>query len=128
VRTFLASPHPAPVLGIMSAIGPMFARLPLRGLVDRLIDLTGSELTDHEKTTFTIVCSGKRGGHSAKLEISGNDPYGLTAVIAAEVAQVLHEGRNENTPGTVSASMVKGAQFIKQITEAHQVSWIKHNG
>lgn len=123
VKTNLASPTPAPILSIMSQVGPMVARSPLRSLLDGLIDMTSSKLTNPEKTTFRILCSGKRGEQSAKLEISGNDPYGLTAVIAAAVAKALHERKDKNPVGTVSASMVKGAQFIKEITEANGVVW-----
>jgi hypothetical protein len=123
VRTNLASPHPAAILSVMSRIGPMVARSPLRSLLDGIIDMSSAELTNPEKTTFRIFCSGKLGNESAKLEISGNDPYGLTAVIAAAVAQVLHERTDKDPVGTVSASMIQGAQFIKEITEANGVAW-----
>lgn len=153
IKTNLASPHPAPLLSIMSHIGPMIARSPLRGILDGLIDISGSDLTSPEKTTFRILCSGRFGRTSARLEISGNDPYGLTAAIAAEVAKVLHQGysrsevrvaqdeqpialsserlppdkdrlaRSKERVGTISASMVKGARFIKEITENQGVSW-----
>lgn len=131
VKTNLASPTPAPILSIMSQIGPMVAHSPLRNLLDGFIDMTSSELTNPEKTTFRILCtgkrddqsSGKREEQSAKLEISGNDPYGLTAVIAAAMAKVLHERTDKKPVGTVSASMIKGAQFIKEITEANGVVW-----
>ncbi len=122
ISTFLTAEASPAVLGLVSKIMPMIARTPLRKLIDLAIDHS-DPVPKRTETKFKIFCKGSNanGTSSSTVEISGADPYYLTAKIVSQCAIALTK---PGVPrGVISASMLSGFQFIQSITEAESVFW-----
>lgn len=122
VRTYFASSAPSAVLSGLSALAPIMARLPVaKDLIDVAIEFTNPN-PKRKETTFKMLCVGKRDNEERIVEISGKDPYYLTAKIATQCAIAMRDEK-DIPRGVISASMVKGFEFIKSITEQDGVVW-----
>ena len=117
-------PIPAFLLTAASSLAGLILRSPLGEPLIREAGRGsfGPSVEDRENSQFEILCTAIRGDRRRRVVVSGRDPYGLTATIAAYVASLLHEG-NLQVTGAVSPSMVAGARGILAATSAAGVSW-----
>lgn len=122
VRTYLASEHPAPAVKALSVIAPIVAKSIFRPIVDRLIEVSSKKVEGHKETRFKILCSAKAENQTFSTKIAGFDPYTLTAVLAARVAEHLN-GTEPTASGVVSASMILGATRVREIMLDQNVDW-----
>lgn len=125
VSTFLTAEAPPAVLGLVSKLMPVIARTPLRKLLDLAIDMS-DPTPRRAETSFKLFCTGWTTGKKDRMDVlvSGMDPYYLTAKIASQCAIVM-DTNNDVPRGVISASMLKGFQFIQSITETEGVGWQK---
>jgi short subunit dehydrogenase-like uncharacterized protein len=128
VSTYLTAEAPPAVLGIMSFITPLVAKTPLRKLMEMAIDMSEPS-PKRTETRFKIFCNGsykpdlnENYVERMAINISGMDPYYLTALIAAGCAKVLN-GESDAPKGVISASMLRGPQFIQTLVESEKVRW-----
>lgn len=122
VHTYLTSAAPPAVLELASKFAPSLMRTPFKNLIDAVIDMSPPAPLRHKETNFTIYCSASSREGRTTVEISGKDPYYLTAVIAGQCAMALDRDKSAEG-GVISASMLNGAKFIQSITEAEGVAW-----
>jgi len=124
VTTLMVLPVPAVILAAASFLAPLVLRSPLAGPLLRGVDRGsfGPSIEERQKSEFEILCTARRGNHLRKVAVSGRDPYGLTATIAAHIASLLHTGNVENK-GAITPSMVGGPKAIIGPTAAAGVSW-----
>ena len=124
VTTLMVLPIPALLLTAVSSLAGLILRSPLGGPLIREAGKGsfGPSAEDREKSEFEILSTAIRGDRRRRVVVSGRDPYGLTATIAAFVASLLHEGKALDI-GAVSPSMVAGAKGILAATSAAGVSW-----
>ena len=91
------APHPSVAAAVPYAV-PMIGALmqtPLGGALDGLIDRLpeGPDEDARRASRFTIAVEARAaGGAVSRASVSGSDVYGLTAVIAVELARTLAEG------------------------------------
>ncbi len=128
ISTYLTAEAPPAVLGMMSLLTPLLAKTPLRKLMEMAIDMSESS-PKRTETKFKIFCNGsskpvpeKNGVERIAINISGTDPYYLTALIAAGCAKVLNS-ESDAPNGVISASMLRGPQFIQSLVESEKVRW-----
>src|SRR5262249_30616062 len=123
VSTNLTAQAPPAVLQGLSQFGPFIARSGFKKLIDLAIGLTEASPQKHNETTFTVVCKGAGTGGKMSMEITGKDPYFLTAKIISRCAIALQGDEVAVKSGAASASMIQGGRFIRAITEDEGVSW-----
>ncbi len=123
ISTFLTAEAPPAVLGLVSKLMPVVARTPLRKLIDLAIDRS-DPVPKRTETSFKLFCTGWNPGAKDQINVtvSGMDPYYLTAVIAAQCA-IIMDKESDIRKGVISASMLKGFQFIQSITAQEGVEW-----
>jgi short subunit dehydrogenase-like uncharacterized protein len=99
-------------------------KTPLRKLLDSLIDRQGFGPDENERnnTSFTIICQASCGDKKNQAIITGKDPYGLTAIIAAETARRLLDV-DHDINGATSAAAAFGPEMVQKITEPAGVAW-----
>ena len=153
IKTYLSSPLPSALVSLLTHLGPAVSRSPMRPLIDKMITLSQPSPKSPEDTEFKISCVGRFARNQATLEISGKDPYFITAEIAAAAAIFLddresetidstsHEGSTTESNshadtiskaqsvsttrnfGIISASMLDGPDFIRSILEKASCQW-----
>jgi len=124
VTTLMVLPVPAAVLTAVSVVAPVILRSPVGGLMFRRVDRGsfGPSFEERQKSEFEILCTARRGREFRRVAVTGRDPYGLTATIAAHIASLLHEGK-VGSAGAIAPSMVAGSSAILEATSAVGVSW-----
>ncbi len=122
ISTYLTSQAPYIVLYASASLGPIIAKTPLKMLLNSLIGFS-TATPERTLTRFCLSCHGKSATASSTIEIEGADPYFLTAKIAAAFALAL--SRDSTLPrGLMSAAMMKGGEFIRDIMQREQVTWL----
>lgn len=100
------------------------AKSPLGDAIAKLIDRGSFGPTAQQRSAsrFTILCRAKAAEQQRQVIIEGCDPYGVTAAVAAAVAERL--SRHEPASiGAVSPSMIAGPELIVESLRAEGVSW-----
>lgn len=95
--------------------------------IQRFID-AGPEGPDDEerrRTAFKVLARGRSKGATRGVLVKGNDPYGITGVIAALGAKLLLEG-DPREVGVVSSDRAFGAQRFLDALAPHGVSVSRH--
>ena len=119
------APHPAVAGAVpyaVPAIGALM-RTPFGGALDGLIDRLPEGPTDDARraSRFTIAVEARgSGGSVSRASVSGQDVYGLTAVIAVEMARALGEGRVSGA--LAPAEVVDAREFLDFLGE-HGVTY-----
>jgi short subunit dehydrogenase-like uncharacterized protein len=124
ITTSMVYPVPLLVMKLFSIIGPSLMRSALADWFLRRIDKGqfGPTWAQRAATRFTILCLVRGDARSRRVVVQGTDPYGLTAVVAARVAEVM--GQNEfNSGGALSPAMVGGPELIRSCTEGLGAKW-----
>ena len=108
------APHPAVADAVPFAvpvIGALMAT-PLGGALDGLIDRLpeGPDDDARRASRFTIAVEARAGDDVARASVTGSDVYGLTAVIAVEMARELRDGSFEGV--LAPAQVVDPAGFL----------------
>jgi short subunit dehydrogenase-like uncharacterized protein len=127
VTTLMAtSPAASALLPAGAALLPALLRSPLRGFIARRIEGGPFGPTSEQRAAarFTIYCEARRAGARRGVSVRGADPYGITAVVIAALAEALHESA-PSSAGAISPAMVAGPQLIVSATEAAEVTWTK---
>ena len=104
-------------------IGPLL-RTPLRDLCDAVIDRLpeGPDEDARRASRFTIVAEAHgRDGGSARAVVEGRDVYGITAVIAVEIARRMAADEFTATGALAPAQVVDPEGFLGFLGE-HGVS------
>jgi short subunit dehydrogenase-like uncharacterized protein len=98
---------------------------PLKTVLWRGIEAGSVSPTVAERAAsrFTILCEARRGEDRRAVIGEGQDPYGLTAVVAVALAAGLWKGEPREV-GAVSPAMIAGAEVIINSTRAAGVSWL----
>ncbi len=124
LTTLITSDLPGPMLGLVGNTSRWLGRSALAGLVEKVIDrgADGPSEASRENTSFNVRVLGVSAQRPYAVMATGKDPYLLTAVIVAEIANRLDHGVSQCV-GPTSPSMVAGADFIKTCTEAFGVKW-----
>jgi short subunit dehydrogenase-like uncharacterized protein len=124
VTTLMVLPVPAAVLAAATSLAGLILRSPLAGLLVRGAGRGsfGPSGEERQKSEFEILCTARRGDQHRTVSVAGRDPYGLTAIIAAQVAALLHRGNIENT-GAITPAMVAGPKAIIEATADAGVLW-----
>jgi short subunit dehydrogenase-like uncharacterized protein len=123
ISTFLTSEAPPAVLQLLSTTMPVAARSPFfKNILNFIIDLGPETPQNTNETTFSVYCEGEFKRKRMGLNIAGRDPYSLTAVIAARVAQKLLKDTTVRR-GVISPSMVDKLNGIMAITQAESTVW-----
>lgn len=124
ITTWMVMPGPGAVIALANKALPAIMRSWIGTAILNRIDKSqfGPDDKQRAKTEFTIVCNatGKLG--EKQVVVTGRDPYGLTAKIAALVSGAIEDKKLENV-GAVSPSMVSGYKAIVDCTEAAGVNW-----
>ena len=124
LTTLMIYPAPRLMMKTFSIVGPVLMRSPLGAWLSRRIDKGGFGPNAEQRaaTNFTVLCSVKVDSGKRRVVVEGTDPYGLTAVLAATVAQSL--ARNDFVGrGCLSPSMVGGPELVRYCTEKHGARW-----
>jgi short subunit dehydrogenase-like uncharacterized protein len=124
VITLMSLPVPAVILSAVSSMAGLMLRSPLAGSLIRVAGRGsfGPSNEERKKSEFEILCTARAGNQDRSVAITGCDPYGLTARIAAHFAFLLHNGAAAGS-GALSPSMVAGPQAIIEATGAAGVLW-----
>jgi short subunit dehydrogenase-like uncharacterized protein len=123
VRTNASVDAPVLIVSALAKIG-----LPLLGAFsDAMVKTINTDAYPSEEqrqsTRFMIKVEGRAKDKRRALTLKGNDPYGLTGLIAAQVAVYLARHQTQAF-GAISPSMVAGYPFIKNIVSNAGVSWL----
>jgi len=112
-------------LKIPSGIVRGFASAPITGdFLGLALTSKGSPTKEEIQTNFgTVICKAYSGDLSQTVVAEVKDPYALTAVIVAKVAEVLEKNGTKAT-GPCSASMIAGVDYIVEIT-SELANWIR---
>ena len=124
-RSFAPHPRLTPVVPGATAfvLGPLL-RTPLRDLCDAVIDRLpeGPDEDARRASSFTIVADAHgRDGGSARAVVEGRDVYGITAVIAVEIARRMAADEFTATGALAPAQAVDPEDFLGFLGE-HGVS------
>ena len=124
VTTLMVLPLPAAILSPAISLAGLLLRSPLAGpLISGFgRGSFGPSAEERQRSEFEIVSTARRGGNHRTVSVTGRDPYGLTAIIAAHVACLLDKGKVKNA-GAIAPSMVAGTRSIIDATTAAGVSW-----
>ncbi len=121
ISTYLTSQAPYPILYALAGLGPIIAKTPLRSLIGSAINLSTAS-PERTQTRFCLSCRGTSAAATLTVNIEGADPYFLTAKIAAAFA--LELSRDAELPrGVISAAMMKGGGFVREIMLRESVKW-----
>lgn len=98
---------------------------PLKTVLWRGIEAgsVGPTVAERAANRFTLLVEARRGEDRRAVIAEGQDPYGLTAVVAVAVAASLWHGEPRAT-GAVSPAMIAGADVIINSTRAAGVTWL----
>jgi short subunit dehydrogenase-like uncharacterized protein len=113
-----AVPYAVPVIGALM-------RTPLGGALDGLIDRLPEGPGDDARraSRFTIVAEARAAdGSTSRASVTGSDVYGLTAVIAVEVARTMAEDAFAESGALAPAQVVDPAGFLDFLGD-HGVSY-----
>lgn len=124
VTTLMVLPVPGAVFAALTSLAGLILRTPLAGPLVRGAGRGsfGPSPEDRQKSEFEIICTARRGDQHRTTSVVGRDPYGITAVIAAHIASLLHT-RGVEDPGAITPSMVAGTKSIIDATSAAGVLW-----
>jgi short subunit dehydrogenase-like uncharacterized protein len=120
------APHPLLAGGVPAAtvaFGSLL-RTPLRGPLDALIDRLpeGPSEDQRRASAFTIVAEAHgEDGRTGRTVVEGNDVYGLTAVIAVEIARRMSADGFDGAGALAPAQAVDAADFLGFLGE-HGIS------
>jgi len=122
IQTFMSVDAPPFLVSALAKIAPPI----LSTFSDVLVKAIKSDAYPSEEqrrsTNFVLRVGGRAKEKRRELMLKGNDPYGLTAQIAAHVAVSLAQ-QGPLSCGAISPSMVAGFQFIKNIVCKDGVTW-----
>jgi short subunit dehydrogenase-like uncharacterized protein len=115
-RSFAPHPRLARVVPAASGLvlGPLL-RTPLGGAVDAIVDRLpeGPDEDARRASEFMIVADAVgEDGASARVVVTGRDVYGITAVIAVEIARRMSDGGFSASGALAPAHVVGAAEFL----------------
>jgi len=124
VTTLMALPLSPAMYKLLAGISKALMTSPLGKLLSHLVGRgrPGPAGDERSATRFTVLCTAKGAGRQSQVVVTGRDPYGLTATLAANVAGQLYKS-GHGISGKVTPSMATGANFIRKITEQAGASW-----
>jgi short subunit dehydrogenase-like uncharacterized protein len=125
VTTFMSVGGMAPwLLNIGVALLGIAIKTPLSKIIFNQIDNQndGPNEQDRKRSAFTIICEAESGRKKQRVIITGNDPYGLTAIICAETAALLLDA-GKTLDGATSPARAFGPETVQRVTEAAGVEW-----
>lgn len=124
VITMMAVSHTvAGVLGAASAVSGIVRKGTSDAIIDRIHKGSlGPDESQRFATEFVIRCEAIKGNESRTLFITGRDPYGITAVSVAALAERLTNDSPQHF-GAIAPSMLFGADFIRDYTTAAGLKW-----
>jgi hypothetical protein len=112
-------------LKIPSGIVRGFASAPITGdFLGLALTSKGSPTKEEIQTNFgTVICKAYSGDLSQTVVAEVRDPYALTALIVAKVAETLEKNGTKAT-GPCAPSMIAGADYIVEVT-SELANWIR---
>jgi short subunit dehydrogenase-like uncharacterized protein len=121
------APHPSLAGAVPFAVPVVGALMqtPLGGALDGLIDRLpeGPDDEAREASRFTIVAEARAGdGSTSRVSVAGSDVYGLTAVIAVEVARQMGE-RGFDAKGALAPAQVVDPEGFLSFLADHGVTY-----
>ncbi len=125
VRSFLATNESSfPSFKLKPAFLKGLVQMPVIGdLLKAALIAEGAPSKEKlEANSATVILIARAGTKAVTSVARATDPYALTAVIAAALAEKLRVD-GARSPGFCAPSMVAGADFIKASTEARGVIW-----
>jgi hypothetical protein len=117
----MSASAPTFLLPFLAALAQSFMRASGDLLVNSISE-NSPELQQRQNTKFLITGIAKSTNSELSATVSGKDPYLLTAIIIAGVAEFLAKKSAQNL-GAVSPSMVASAELIRKLTSQAGAVW-----
>ena len=123
--TFAPSPRLTGAVPALTGLFSLALRTPLSALLDSAIDRLpeGPSEDDRRASTFRIVAEAKGAdGTTGRCEVRGRDVYGITAVMAVEIARRMTEGGFSKRGALAPAQVVDPEKFLGFLAD-HDITY-----
>ena len=125
-RSFTPQPALAPAIPAVAGVGlAALLNTPLRGALDAVIDRLpeGPDEDARRASAFTVVAEAHgAGGRVGRATVEGSDVYGITAVMAVEIARLMARDAFEGAGALAPAQAVDPEEFLRFLGE-HGVAY-----